>query len=43
MNRNVTQHACLYCHGDMVSSISHEESDNPTDCLSCHRGVGHGK
>jgi cytochrome c nitrite reductase small subunit len=42
-DRNITQHACLGCHGDMVTAISHEDDPNPTDCLSCHRGVGHGK
>ena len=43
LNRSVTQHTCLYCHGDLVSSISHPESKDPTDCLTCHAGVGHGK
>jgi len=42
-DRNITQHTCLYCHGDLVSSISHPESRDPTDCLTCHAGVGHGK
>jgi cytochrome c nitrite reductase small subunit len=43
LNHRVTEHACLSCHGDMVSAISHEGSDDPTDCLTCHQGVGHGK
>ena len=43
MNREVTQGACLYCHGDLTVAISHEGSASPTDCLSCHAGVGHGK
>lgn len=43
LNRRVTEHACLYCHGDLVAAISHEGSDDPTDCLTCHKGVGHGK
>ena len=42
-DRSITQHACLSCHGDLVSSISHPESREPTDCLTCHAGVGHGK
>jgi cytochrome c nitrite reductase small subunit len=42
-DRNITQHACLSCHGDLVSSISHPETREPTDCLGCHAGVGHGK
>jgi cytochrome c nitrite reductase small subunit len=43
LNRSVTQHACLSCHGDLVSSISHPASREPTDCLTCHAGVGHGR
>jgi cytochrome c nitrite reductase small subunit len=43
LNRYVTQHTCLYCHGDLVSSISHTASEDPTDCLTCHAGVGHGR
>jgi cytochrome c nitrite reductase small subunit len=43
LNRDVTQHACLDCHGEFVSTIAHEESSSPTDCLTCHQGVGHGK
>lgn len=43
MNREVALENCLYCHGDMVVAISHEGSDDPTDCLHCHEGVGHGK
>jgi cytochrome c nitrite reductase small subunit len=42
-DRNITQHACLSCHGDLVSGISHPEGKDPTDCLTCHAGVGHGK
>lgn len=43
LNRRVTQETCLYCHGDMVVAISHEDSPDPTDCLTCHAGVGHGR
>ena len=43
MNREVTQHACLYCHGELTTAISHPDSKDPTDCLTCHEGVGHGK
>ncbi len=42
-NREVTQGACLYCHGEFVSEIAHAQSAEPTDCLSCHEGVGHGR
>jgi cytochrome c nitrite reductase small subunit len=43
LNRSITEHACLSCHGELVSSISHPESQEPTDCLTCHAGVGHGR
>jgi cytochrome c nitrite reductase small subunit len=43
LNRDVTQHACLYCHGDLTADMNHAESNDPTDCLTCHEGVGHGK
>lgn len=43
LNRAVTQGACLACHGEFVSQIAHEASREPTDCLTCHEGVGHGK
>ena len=43
LNREVTQHACVYCHQDAVSEILHPQSNEPTDCLTCHAGVGHGK
>jgi len=43
LNRDVTQHACLTCHADMTVAISHRDDPNPTDCLRCHAGVGHGK
>lgn len=43
MNREVTQHACLYCHGELTTAMSHAGSKDPTDCLTCHEGVGHGK
>ncbi|MCA9989912.1 MAG: cytochrome c nitrite reductase small subunit [Ardenticatenaceae bacterium] len=41
-NRGIAQGNCLYCHGDLVSAISHEDGDDPTNCLTCHAGVGHG-
>jgi len=43
LNRAVAHESCLYCHGEMVSWIAHEDKQNPTDCLTCHAGVGHGK
>lgn len=42
LNRQVAYDNCLYCHGELVTAISHEDSDTPTDCLTCHNGVGHG-
>jgi cytochrome c nitrite reductase small subunit len=43
LNREVTQHACLYCHNDLTQAINHADTDDPTDCLTCHEGVGHDK
>ncbi len=43
LSRDIVQGNCLYCHGEMVSQISHPDSRNPTDCLTCHVGVGHGR
>lgn len=41
-NREITQHACLYCHEALVSGI---EGTRPhgqgIDCLTCHNDVGH--
>jgi cytochrome c nitrite reductase small subunit len=42
-DRSIAQHACLSCHGDLVSNIGHPASREPTDCLTCHAGVGHGR
>ncbi len=43
LNRNVTQHACLYCHSDVTVAMNHANTDDPTSCLTCHQGIGHGK
>jgi cytochrome c nitrite reductase small subunit len=43
LNRAVLLHNCIYCHGDLVSEISHADSKDPTDCVICHSGVGHGR
>ena len=43
LNRTIAHESCLGCHGEMVSIIAHEDKKNPTDCLTCHAGVGHGK
>lgn len=43
LNRRVALENCLYCHADLVVAISHAESAEPTDCLTCHAGVGHGR
>ncbi len=41
LNRDVAEHNCLSCHREVVSLISHEYSEHPTDCLRCHSRVGH--
>jgi len=43
MNLNVTEHACLYCHADVTAAMSHANTADPTDCLLCHGGIGHGR
>ena len=43
LNRDVAQESCLYCHTDLVAQISHRDSSEFTDCLTCHVGVGHGR
>ncbi len=43
LNRAIAYENCLYCHSEMVSLIAHEDKKDPTDCLTCHAGVGHGK
>lgn len=40
-DRGVVEQNCLECHADMVVAISHVDNANPTDCLTCHTGVGH--
>lgn len=41
-NLEVTEHACLYCHGSMVSLL-HESvpADQTISCTRCHSTVGH--
>ena len=43
LNRRVTRQACLHCHGDLTQAMSYAHTDDPADCLTCHRGVGHDK
>lgn len=43
LNRAIAHDSCLDCHGEMTSFIAHQDKKNPTDCLTCHAGVGHGK
>ena len=43
LNHEVALENCIYCHGDMVAAISHEADAEPTDCIRCHAGVGHGR
>ena len=42
MNEDIAREACLYCHGSLTNDINHADTAGPTDCLRCHRGVGHG-
>lgn len=41
-NRRVTQHACLYCHGDFVDHmLPVEKNGEMQSCVHCHGDVGH--
>jgi cytochrome c nitrite reductase small subunit len=41
-NRRVTQHACLYCHEDIVHQMLPAEPDGEMlSCIHCHSSVGH--
>lgn len=41
-NREVTQHACLYCHEDTVHQmLSMNQAKDELHCMSCHSDVGH--
>lgn len=42
-DREITYENCLTCHAEMISFISHVDDSAPTDCLTCHAGVGHGR
>jgi cytochrome c nitrite reductase small subunit len=42
--RQVTEQACRYCHGDLVSGITISDghkANSEISCISCHRSVGH--
>ena len=39
-NLRVAEAACRRCHGDIVEAID-AGSSRPSQCVSCHRGVGH--
>lgn len=42
VNRQITEEACLYCHGSLVSDIEGTRThDNAINCLQCHSNVGH--
>jgi cytochrome c nitrite reductase small subunit len=46
-NRNVTAETCRYCHGEITSAIDARahglatERSQQSDCIRCHRYVGH--
>ncbi len=44
LNREITEHACLYCHANLVSEIEGTrlgEHTTKISCLQCHSDVGH--
>ncbi len=41
-NRKITEAACRYCHGDVVSMMDgRAKQAGVTSCLHCHASVGH--
>ena len=42
-NSAILQANCLQCHGEMVSEIAAHSGPDATDCMHCHRSVGHGR
>jgi cytochrome c nitrite reductase small subunit len=40
-NEEIARAACLYCHGALTNDMNHSNTEEPTDCLQCHSGVGH--
>jgi cytochrome c nitrite reductase small subunit len=42
-NRRVTEGACRACHADIVHAIdpAHARQEDATECIRCHRDVGH--
>ena len=42
-NSAILQANCLHCHAGMVSEIEAHGGTDATDCMHCHRTVGHGR
>lgn len=40
-NREVTEHACRYCHEGIVAAIDHGGGREQLSCVRCHVSVGH--
>jgi cytochrome c nitrite reductase small subunit len=41
-NREITEHACRKCHGDIVEAIeSPDHAVGTLECIRCHSTVGH--
>ncbi len=42
-DRAIARQNCLRCHGELTALMDHQYASDPTDCLKCHVGEGHGK
>ena len=44
-NQEVVEHACRYCHADLVDQVNHGflERNEKMSCVKCHDGVGHAR
>ena len=41
-DQTVARQNCLRCHGELTAGMDNRYGTDPTDCLWCHSGVGHG-
>lgn len=42
---NIVKNSCVSCHGEMTQALNHlnNNKNETSDCLHCHRSVGHSK
>ena len=40
-NREITEHSCRSCHGDVVDAMDGPHQEKSLSCVRCHGAVGH--